>query len=394
MTVASVSTFSAFVDLGIGNTLLTRLTESYSNEDLARSRSLVLNAYVVASLSAVVLGVVAAIGLTLLHGSTWSESQGIPPEEVLGIVAVTIAAFILTIPIAMIGRVRYATGAVAEENAWQALTSISAAAAFIACVWLGGGPVWAVASAAFAVPFVGLVSTGSYFMRKSSLLPGGLRPTLHGVLLLLSMGIPFLAIGATTALAQNADLFIASSLLGLSDAAQLSVSVRVTGMLSTFFTLVALPLWPAAGSALAAHDYNWVRRTTIRMVVIAVLVVGVPGLLLATVFLDLVADWVGQGAIAPTAELLLALTAWNLMLAASSPFFMVQNAGGVLAPQLVGWLLFLGGSLAGKVALAPSHGLLAFPVVSMAAFVVCVVPAVAIGYRRVFRTRSTFGVSG
>jgi O-antigen/teichoic acid export membrane protein len=352
------------------------------------SRILILNAYVVATTSALGLALLSLIGLVALRSSDWAAAQGIPASDVVGIVAVCQAAFLVSIPIALIGRVRYATGAVTEENLWQAASSVFAAAAFIVCVKLGASPTAAIGAAAFAIPCIGVVSSISYFSRKRWLIPRALQPTWQAARPLITMGGWFLAIGLVSAVAQNADLLVVSGLLSLGDSATLSVAIRLTGLLSTFFMLVTLPLWPAAGAALADGDIPWVRRTTRRMAALAVVVVAVPGLLMATLLDEAIRAWLGQESANPPPSLMLAMVMWNLVLAVSSPYFMVQNAAGVLVPQFVGWSVFLGVSLVGKVLLAPTMGLAAFPLVSVVAFCAVVAPAVAHGYRAALRRGS------
>jgi O-antigen/teichoic acid export membrane protein len=192
----------------------------------------------------------------------------------------------------------------------------------------------------------------------------------------------FFVLSIVTAASLNADNLIVAHVLDLEAVTAFSVPARVFMALGMMVTLVNAPLWPANGEALARGDVDWVRRTTGRMTLIsggAILVASVVLILAQSEVLTLL----GGADAAPTSPLLaVALGAWWLVVATTSPRFMVQNAAGVLRPQLIGWAAFLLASIPLKWLATVHFGIVGIPFAGVLAYVVCVWPGAVAGYRR------------
>jgi O-antigen/teichoic acid export membrane protein len=144
---------------------------------------------------------------------------------------------------------------------------------------------------------------------------------------------------------------------------------------------VNLPLWPANGEALARGDVAWVRTVTRRMTLASGCAVLLPAVVLVLAG-DLVLDvWVGASVDA-SPWLLAGLACWWVLLATASPRFMVQNAAGMVRPQLAGWVAFLVVSLPVKWVAAQHLGVAGVVFAAAAVYLVTVWPAAHRGYRR------------
>jgi len=133
--------------------------------------------------------------------------------------------------------------------------------------------------------------------------------------------------------------------------------------------------------ALARGDLGWVRRTTRRMTLFSVSAVLLPAVGLVLVGGRLVDTWFGVPAGADP-WLLGGLALWMVALAAVSPRAMVQNAAGVVRPQLLGVSLYLVLSVGAKWYGATRYGVVAVPYLSVVGYVLTVVPCTVYGYRR------------
>jgi hypothetical protein len=76
------------------------------------------------------------------------------------------------------------------------------------------------------------------------------------------------------------------------------------------------------------------------------------------------------------------LALWWVMLATISPRFMVQNAAGVVRPQLVGYSLYLVLSVIAKWYGTKWFGMVVIPYIGLVSYLLTVVPAALFGYRR------------
>jgi O-antigen/teichoic acid export membrane protein len=196
------------------------------------------------------------------------------------------------------------------------------------------------------------------------------------------IGFSFFLVTTLTSTALSLDNFLVAHIMSLADVTAYSLPARVFGALGLLVTILNAPLWPANGEALARGDFVWVRSMTTRMTLTSSLGVLAPALLLVFLGNRLLNLWLpGHFDVSP--QLLLALTAWWVLLAAASPRFMVQNSAAVVRPQMLGWSIFLLASIPAKLWALSYFGLAGLPLVGSILFIITVMPAAQVGYRSV-----------
>jgi hypothetical protein len=142
-------------------------------------------------------------------------------------------------------------------------------------------------------------------------------------------------------------------------------------------------IWPANGMALAHGDVAWVRRTTRRMIVLSGVIVGTAGLGLVACGDRLLRLWIGEVDVSMVPVAVLGgLALWSFLVAVTSPSNMVQNSVGLLRPQFVGWFAFLLLATALKVWALHAFWLPGLPAAACVAYLLTMVPASVVGYRR------------
>lgn len=384
MATAAVASMTLWADFGLGNGLLTKLAPCHARRDWDTARGYVSTAYAV-------LGATAAVLLAVLWGLAWvipwaSIFNVTDPElEPLArqITLVCLSAMLVNIPLSLVQRVQYACQQVAQSNLWQAAGGLTSVAMAWIAVRAEAAPVVVVACAVGGPLLVNGLNSGYVYLRADPQLAP--RPSLVDRKLaraLVELASQFFALSVFTSIALNIDNLIIARALGLAAVTDFSVPAKLFTALGMMVTLVNLPLWPANGEALARGDLEWVRRITARMTLIS----GA-GVLLSSVFLVIFGDalisaWVGDVLDAPPL-LLAGLAAWWLLLATASPRFMLQNAAGVVRPQLVGWVLFLVLSLPLKWVAARALGVAGVPLAGSILYLACLWPAAVVGTRRV-----------
>ena len=383
MAATALTGMVAFADLGLGNGLMTKLAPCYAEGDTERARRYVSTAYLILL---VVSATTCGLLWLLSHVIPWSvllNADGTAsPEDARAVALVCLTAFVLNIPLALVVRVQYAYQQVGRSNIWQAAGSLAALPLTLGAVHAGLPPVAVVAATVLGPVLVNLVNTGWMFLRQRPDIaprPGAVDPRLARELLRLS-GLFFLLTILWSA-ALQADTLVVAHALGLASVTAYAVPVRVFNLLGLLVTLVNLPLWPANGDALARGDLGWVRRTTRRMTLFSVSAVLLPAVGLVLVGGRLVDTWFGVPAGADP-WLLGGLALWMVALAAVSPRAMVQNAAGVVRPQLLGVSLYLVLSVGAKWYGATRYGVVAVPYLSVVGYVLTVVPCTVYGYRR------------
>jgi len=386
MIVASITSMAMFADLGLGNGLLTRLAASVAAGDSAQAKRLISTAYI--TLGAIALALLAIIWIvvpTLNWAQFIGHSTGLDSSKFKLVAGLCLSAFAVTIPLSLVQRVQYAFQQAWRSNLWQVAGAVFTVLSVYAAAYLNLGYELVIAAAVFASPCVILLNNICYYsLGHRDLMPSIRAASSAAAGSLLRIGLAFFFLSILTSLSLNADNLIVANVADLKTVAQYSITTKLFSLLGLAITLVALPLWPANGEALARGDTDWVKRTTRTMVWLSVSSVMFGGLVL-TFGRDLIASlWLGDGHSVPL-DLALSLALWSTVMAFASPYFSVQNSVGLLRYQYAGWALFALVSIPLKVALYPLFGLAGIPLAGVLAYSMFLVPAAVLGYRATIR---------
>ncbi|SCL48398.1 Membrane protein involved in the export of O-antigen and teichoic acid [Micromonospora citrea] len=382
--VTALTAMAAFADLGLGNGLMTKLADAHARGDAVQARRYVSTAYL--TLAGAAGAACAALWLGALV-TPWVAVFNLPSAELVPtartMTLVCLTVFILNVPMSLVVRVQYGVQQVACANSWQLAGSLLCLPLTLVAVALDAGPVPLVA-AAVSGPLLGNLvnSLWLYIRRMPELAPSPRYVEASAARVLLKLGGMFLLLTAVLTVATNTDPLIVAQTRGLAEVAVFAVAARLFAQLGLLMSMMTTALWPAYGEALAHGRVDWVRRLTGRMTLIAVAAVGLPSVVVALVGGEPLAALMGM-AQAPDRWLLAGLGAWWMVLAVASPWFMVQNAAGVVRPQLAGWTAYLALAVPLKGWGAGALGTAAVPWLGAAVGLVTVVPAALLGYRQV-----------
>lgn len=381
MTVVSVTAMLVWADLGLGSGLLTRLSGHLARTDLSAARRDILTTYAIVALVGVLLGLASIVSTHALSWSQLLNASGSSDEEVAAIAVVTLVCFSCNMPLSLIQRVQYAAQQVGISNAFTALGPFISLALVLATTNSTRSAALIVLAASVGPLMSNLAATIWFFGRHTWLIPTpsdrrGANPS--G---LLSLGGLFVLISLLSSLAANSDSIIIARTLGSASVTDYSVAARIMGAMGLLINLVNLPYWPTTANALANREFVWVRRTTRQLAAISssFVLVATVAVLAAS---EMLMSELSQGLVERDLLLIMCLGIWWGVIAFTSPMMMVQNATGVLAPQLLGWALFLAAALPLKILLIPRLGLFAGPLSGAIAYAAFVLPFAIQGYRR------------
>jgi O-antigen/teichoic acid export membrane protein len=389
MAVIALTGMAAFADLGLGNGLLTRLAPCCASGDSRLARRYITSAY--AMVTGIALSGCAVLWLTsglIPWRTVFNAPTSIAAADARALTLTCLTAFLLNMPLSLVNRIQFAYRLGATSNLWQAAGAASSLPLALGAVHIDSPAVVVVAAAVTGPVLVNVVSTGWTFSRKlPELAPTrqALDPTIGRQLLKIS-GL-FGVVTILMTVADNADSLIIAHAQGLAEVTAYAVPARLFIQLGVIVMLVNQPFWPAHGEALAAGRLSWVRRTSRRMTVVSTVIVLLPAAALVLWGEWLFATWLSVPLVGDR-WLLPGLALWWLIVAATSPMFMVQNAAGVVRPQLIGYAAYLGLSLVGKWYGAKWLGISAVPYVGAACYLLTVVPAAIHGYRRALASRA------
>lgn len=340
MTAVSLTSMALFVDFGIGNGLLTKLSRAMGSADHAGVRGYVASAYL--ALTAIALALLAILTLGVI-----GAQSGLPgmmgyvvPEGSLSVFAVCLATFIVGVPASVIQRVMYASQKAWLSNIWQILAAILSVILCLLAIQAELSP-WKVI-AAYALPPVLImgVSTIHFFGKHPQWRPHWDDFSRKYAADLLSIGSRFLMLSVITSIALNIDNLVIAQRLGAAAVTEYAVPAKLASLLGLVVTTLFLPLWAANGEALARQDYAWVKRTTLKMSLFGGLAVLAAGGVLLVLSDTMIHLWMGR-AFEGQFPVLVFLSLLSVFMAFTSPFNMVLNSVGSVKPQLMAWVLFL-----------------------------------------------------
>ena len=147
------------------------------------------------------------------------------------------------------------------------------------------------------------------------------------------MGILFVVPQLAGALLASAPQVILSSVLGAAAAVPFNLTQRMLGMITQARDMMIAPLWPAYAEARSRGDCRWIVKTFRRSVLITVVTTLLPCLLFILFGQGLILFWTKTPESVPSRDLILLMTAWQVVCGFSLPFAMLLNGLGRLIGQ-------------------------------------------------------------
>lgn len=377
-TVVSLTSMFVWADLGLGNGLLTRLTAALTKNDLAGARELIAAAY--STLSGIagllVLGVVASPLIV-----PWAAVIGIDGAEQVGATVVTCFTLLfLNVPLSLIQRVQYAAQELALSNLYQLVAPAFVLVVALVGVWLELSYVPILIGISAGPLVASLAASFRFYSRRPDLRPRLVSPMSATGRSLLRLGVTFLFIQVASAVALNADVFMAAHIADADELADFTATTRFYLVLASLVSVTMLPLWPSNAEALARGDQQWVRKSTRTMALVALVVLAGVGVFM-TVGGSAVLPPVLGGDYEVNRVLMVGLTLFWTLVGVASPFFMVQNSIGLLQMQFLAWPAYLILSVPAKWWVGSTHGIEWMPWTGAVLYACTVLVAALLGCR-------------
>lgn len=358
MTISSIVAMMGFADLGIGLGLMNAISEAHGQEDRrAAARYVSSGFFMLTGVALLILGGLAIAYPFIPWPRIFNVKSQLAIQEAGPAMAVFLACFAANLPLGVVQRVQlgYQEGFV--NSLWESAGKVLGLLGLLLVIYLKAGLVWLVLAMAGAPVVAWLLnSLILYCFRRPWLRPQWNLATFSCAKRIFRIGILFFLLQITVALAFSSDNLIAAQVLGPEAVAQYSIPSRIFSMALLISTLLAGPLWPAYGEALARGDIPWVVRTLLRSLILTVLIVGIPSIFLVILGPQIIRLWVGPE-ITPSFFLLLGLGIWAIMSALGHAVAMFFNGLNILRLQVICGLIMAISGLLAKVWLAKLIGL-------------------------------------
>lgn len=365
MAVLSLPAFLSFLDLGIPNATMNRLS-GIDGQDGREQREQVQNSSFLL-LSAIALLECAGF-LVLSEVVDFSRFFSIRAER--GEFDLAMRIFVLMVlaaqPFAIAQKVRLSRQQAWINSGWEIAGSLISLVAVLVVTRLQAG-VPALAAAMASGLLLGQLGNflGCWFFGpERNTGTGGWSRDI--ALRLASPSLGFLTLQGCAAVAFGFDGFIVLKALGAEAVGDFSVHQRLFQVVPVLAGFLFLPLWPMYAQAAAKGDREWLRRTFLRVALGSAVVGTIACLVMVPVTAAFIPVW-SDGLVVVDGPLLWWLSAWSLYMLVSSGTSILLNALGKIWIQVALSLLMVAATLVGKaLALAPM-GLEMIPLVNLLA---------------------------
>jgi O-antigen/teichoic acid export membrane protein len=386
MTIVSLIAMVNFLDLGIGNGLIGAIAEAQARNDREQARQYVSAANCVLLLiSAILLGLF-ALGYSWLP---WQRLLNVKDVSVARDGAMAAAAlvtcFALGLPLSLVGRIQAGFQEGFEPALWGIAGSVVSLISVVLMIALRESLPWLVASSA-AGPLLAALANGIVLsLRRPWLRPQLSSITGDAVRRVFRQGMLFFVLQLGGVIAYQSDNYVINQVLGPEQVTQYAVPFYLFNLAPLLLNLVLGPLWPAYAEAAARGDADWVRHTLSRSVKIALLVTGLPALILVLFGAPIMHLWVGDKVV-PAFQLLLALGILSVIMAVSNALAMFMNGLNFLGLQVIGGSIMAVTNIGLKIVFAGRIGVSGVAYATVVAQVLCVLIPCLVYVPRVLRT--------
>lgn len=324
-----------FLDLGIGNGLVTSLAEAHGREDREEAARLVSSAFFLTVMVAVVLG---GLGWVLAGWISWPELFQIRTTRAMAEVAPTLAAclffFLVSLPLNLIERIRVGYQEGGRYSLWQMGGTLAGLGGLGGAIYYRVSLPWLVVAMLSPPAIVTLAQGADLLLRQRRwLLPSWQRVDRGVTRRLIRLGGIYFLLQLLTVLGSTVDPLIIAHFHGPEAVAAYSVVQRlfVFGFLSQY---LLAPLWPAYGEAFARQDWGWVRQTLTRSIQGSLILGTLSGIVLWVGGETLVRWWVGPD-LSPSPFLLGGFALYSISGAVGGALSLPLNQPGLIRGQLL-----------------------------------------------------------
>lgn len=335
LVLAATLSLVGFVDLGLGNGLVSAVAAAEARSDEHELRRLVNSAlFGLLAISSVCL--VAFFVVLFPHvdwRSLFGAKAGLSRSEVRAAVAWFVVFFLAGLPAGVFARVEQGLRRGHVVGAWTAAGAVMQLVAVVVAASIGAGlPGFVIAMS--VTPVIASVGMSFTLLRSGSgisiAVPFAEMATLRR---LVRNGFLFFVLSMGGAIAYETDTLIIARIVGPEAVAQYGIAMRVFMFLPGISGLFLIGLWPAYAHAIERRDLVWIRRAFRYSILGAASVNSLSVVACLLVGQRFIRAWAGS-AVVPSSSLQIALAFFVMVNAFSGPFAMLMNGLSIVRFQV------------------------------------------------------------
>ena len=299
LTISSVVTMLAFLDIGIGNGLRNKFSEAITKKDTALARTYVSTAYFIFGTIQTIFIFIFIITFRFIP---WQRifNTSINTEQLQQIVLITVVSIAIKLVLDILSYILLALQESGRVGLIGLISNILTLTGTYVLTRFTSGNLTYLASVTVVLPIVVLIISG-FILYKNHL--NIYRPSLSLIDIkqaksLLSLGYKFFFIQIAGFILFYTDNLIITQLFGPSEVTTYNIAFRYFNSINTIFMIATTPYWSAFTEASVRGDTNWMTKTYNYLqklwIVLAILVVS-----MTLVAKYIYAIWIGDRVIIP-----------------------------------------------------------------------------------------------
>lgn len=272
LTLSSIFTWINYFDIGLGNGLRNRLTESIAGGEKKLGQIYVSTTLFIL---AAIVTIIFLILLTVNPFLDWSgilNSNPVIVKNLNTVVIVSFAFFCINFVFKIVGIVYTAAQKPAINDLINLLGSLLSLLIIYILTKTTEGSLFKVAVVFSAAPVViGLIAYPVTFHRFYK----EFRPSLKAIQLhhakdLVNLGFQFFILQIAALLIFSTSNIIISKILGPDQVTPFNIAFKYFSIATMSFNIIITPMWSASTDAYSQNDYSWIRKSMRRMIKISV----------------------------------------------------------------------------------------------------------------------------
>ncbi|MBL4833182.1 MAG: oligosaccharide flippase family protein [Pseudomonas sp.] len=270
-TMLTMITWVMMFDLGVGNGLKNKISESLADKNSDKAAQFISTAYVFIGLIAIFFfAVLFSVSIFIPWQSVFNTTE--VPENSLRASVILLGFFVFfNFWISLVGQIYHGLQKSSYVIFGQFISNLLALIFVIILYYVSEVSIAKIVVAyGLALVSSNVLLSSLVFSSNKELLPKLHLFKRHYVSPLLSLGLKFFVIQIAVIVIFMTDKIIITQLLGPSQVTSYEVVFKLFSVLTILHSLILVPVWPAYSNAYAQGDYNWIRTTLRHQVAIAV----------------------------------------------------------------------------------------------------------------------------
>jgi O-antigen/teichoic acid export membrane protein len=332
-TLLSIVSWIVLFDIGIGNGLRNKISESIAKNDKREAQNYISTAYVIIGFISLFLLFILLLVSSNISWQSIFNTRVLSNDELKEIVNVTLCFLFVNFWLSLINQVFNGLQKSSIVVFNQFLSNFFALISVYVLHYYFERSLFKLAFLyGLSLVMSNVLLSLWFYGKNNEFVPKIKSCGKNYVKSITSLGLQFFIIQIAVIVIFTTDKFLITQLFGPKYVASYDVVFKLFSVITIGFSLINAPLWPAYSDAYYRNDIDWIRKTIIRQLQIYLLIM-VATLLLALFTKEIINLWIGKTIIV-NSKLIYAISGFILISVWNSIFSTFINAVGKLNIQI------------------------------------------------------------